>query len=72
MNDYEYSVDYPHKFDKIILLNLCCNYFLGLFQAIMISRNNTYEIDKVRWYIYIYMCVYALKIIQYNYDDYMI
>ena len=70
MNDYEYSVDYPHKFDKIILLNLCCNYFLGLFQAIMISRNNTYEIDKVRWYIYIYM--YALKLIQYNYDDYMI
>ena len=48
MNDYEYSVDYPHKFDKIFLLNLCCNYFLGLFQAIMISRNNTYEIDKVR------------------------
>ena len=48
INDYENYVDYPHNFDKIILLNLCCNYFLGLFQAIMISGNNTYEIDKVR------------------------
>ena len=48
INGYENYVGYPHKFDKIILLNLCCNYFLGLFLAIMISRNNTYEIDKVR------------------------
>ena len=48
MNDYEYSVDYPHKFDKIILLNLCCNYFPGFFLARMISRNDSYEIDKVR------------------------
>ena len=47
-NDYENYVDSPYKFDKVILLNLCCNYFLGLFQAIMISGNNTYEIDKVR------------------------
>ena len=69
MNDYEYSVDYPHKFDKIILLNLCCNYFLGLFQANKFSRNNTYEIDKIRWCIFVYA---LMKIIQYNYDDYII
>ena len=27
INDYENNVGYPHKFDNIILLNLCCNYF---------------------------------------------
>ena len=48
INEYENYVGFPHQFDKIILLNLCCNYFLGLFLAIMISRNNTYEIDMVR------------------------
>ena len=48
INDYENNVGYPPKFDKVILLNLCCNYCLGLFLAIMISSNNTYEIDKVR------------------------
>ena len=48
INDYENYADYLHKFDKVILLNLCCNYFLGLFLAIMISRNNAYEIDKGR------------------------
>ena len=69
MNDYEYSVDYHHKFDKIILLNLCCNYFLGLFQANKFSRKNTYEIDKVRWCIFVYA---LMNIIQYNYDDYII
>ena len=48
IHDYDNYVDYIHKFDKIILLNLCCNYFSGLFLATMISRNETYEIDKVR------------------------
>ena len=48
INEYENYVGSPHKFVKIILVNLCCNYFLGLFLATMISRNNTYEIDKVR------------------------
>ena len=48
INDYDNCVSYSHKFDKIILLNLCCNYFSGIFLAIMISRNNTYDIDKVR------------------------
>ena len=48
INDYDNYVGHPHKCNNIILLNLCCNYFLGLFLAIMISRNNTYEIDKVR------------------------
>ena len=48
INDYEHYVDYPYNFDKIIVLNLCCNYFLGLFQANKFSRNNTYKIDKVR------------------------
>ena len=48
INGYENYVGYPHKFDKIILLNLCCNYFPGLFQANKFSRKNTYEIDKVR------------------------
>jgi len=48
MNQYENYVGYPHKFDRIILLNLCGNYFPGIFLAIMISRNNTCEIDKGR------------------------
>ena len=34
----------------------------------MISRNNTYEIDKVRWCIFVYA---LMKLIQYNYDDYI-
>ena len=34
----------------------------------MISRNNTYEIDKVRWCIFVYA---LMKLIQYNYDDYL-
>ena len=57
------------KIDKIILLNLCCNYFPGIFLAIMISRNNTYEIDKVRSCIFVYA---LMKHIQYNYDYYII
>jgi len=67
INDYENYVGYPRKFDEIILLNLCCNYILGLFLAIMISSNNTYEIDKVRRCIFVYA---LMKIIQYNYDDF--
>ena len=35
----------------------------------MISRNNTYEIDKVRRCIFVYA---LMKLIQYNYDDYII
>ena len=69
INDYEHYVDYTYNFDKIIVLNLCCNYFLGLFQANKFSRNNTYDIDKVRCCIFVYA---LMKIIQYNYDDYII